>query len=474
MNYLHRLFYPPTWSIATKISVAMLSIALIPMSFTTYYNLQKSLSSVKASEYRKLELLATSNASRLDQLITDIQRIVLQVSTERSIVNFFTVTKSKAALQASVQTTLDNILHSSHDYDAVYLMNKNGKCILSTDRKFIGQNYAFREYFKQTIQGHHYVSDILVGQTTNRPGLFFANPVRSQTGKIMGVVVLKIKGSDIWNIVNSLRVDSQNYAFLIDENGVIISYPNKSLLYYSLAPLSPQKQLLVKRRYKLNHIESLNLPKLIWAILEAKSIGHTIYYSSLEHSYQIVGFAPLQKEPWVLAVKEPQTQFTIPLNHLIWQNSYSLLLVGGIAAITALLLARNIAKPIRALIKVAQSIEQDDFNFQVLDLRKTLAKFSLTQDDTGQLVRVFLQMVEELRIREQKLKTRVMELHIEIDQSKKARQVAEVTGTEYFQQLHKKAQSLKRRTEKTNESEYFQHLHQKVQMLKNREPTSKK
>ncbi len=77
IKLLRRLFNPSAWSIRTKLSVALLTVALIPMSFTTYYNLQESLKSAEDSEYRKLELLATSNASRLDQLIIDIQRVAI-------------------------------------------------------------------------------------------------------------------------------------------------------------------------------------------------------------------------------------------------------------------------------------------------------------------------------------------------------------------------------------------------------------
>jgi predicted ribosomally synthesized peptide with nif11-like leader len=91
-KHLRRLFNPPAWSIRTKLSVALLSATLIPMSFTAYYNLQQSLKSAEDSEYRKLELLATSNASRLDQLIIDIQRVVVQVSTEKNVVGFLTST----------------------------------------------------------------------------------------------------------------------------------------------------------------------------------------------------------------------------------------------------------------------------------------------------------------------------------------------------------------------------------------------
>ena len=208
MKYLHRLLYPPAWSIGVKISVALLCVAIAPMSFTAYYNLQRSLQSLEASEYRKLELLATSTASRLDQLIVDIQRIVVQISSDRNVVGFLTATASgkREILRQDLPETLWNIFRSNPDFDAVFLMDKSGRCVASTEPTFVGQNYAFREYFRQAIGGHFYVSSILVGQTSKRPGLFLSHPVRSQKGEIVGVTVLKIKGEDIWKIVNALRL----------------------------------------------------------------------------------------------------------------------------------------------------------------------------------------------------------------------------------------------------------------------------
>ncbi|WP_242055370.1 Nif11-like leader peptide family RiPP precursor [Nostoc flagelliforme] len=461
---LHRLFNPSAWSIRTKLSVALLCVALIPMSFTTYHNLQESLKSAEDSEYRKLELLATSNASRLDQLIIDIQRVAVQVSTDKDVVGFLAATtpQKQIAFRTSMQRTLDNVFRSNPDYDVVYIIDTKGRCVAATNPTFIAQNYAFREYFRFSIQGRPYVSSVLVGTTSGRPGIYFSNPVRSEGGKIVGVAILKIKGEDIWAIVNALQAGSKSYAFLVDERGVIISHPDKSLLYHSLAPLPPEKQKQAGTLYGIDQIKSLNIPELA-AMVGAKQTAYTSYYSSVEQTRQMIGFAPLQEQPWVLGVNKAHAQFDAPLNQLIWQNSRSLLAVGAIAAIIALVLARSIAKPIRILTKSAQSlVEQDDFDDH------QLAKASYANDDIGQLVHVFLQMAQEVKAREQKLKQQVLELNVEIDEAKKARQVADITQTDYFQQLQQKAQTIKGRLSKNDaaETDYFQQLQQKVQNLK--------
>jgi two-component system, cell cycle response regulator len=64
-------------------------------------------------------------------------------------------------------------------------------------------------------------------------------------------------------------------------------------------------------------------------------------------------------------------------------------------------------------------------------------------DALGQLGRVFMRMAGEVKAREERLQRQLQELRIQIDESKKARQVAEITETEYFRDLREKAQSLR-------------------------------
>jgi two-component system cell cycle response regulator len=61
----------------------------------------------------------------------------------------------------------------------------------------------------------------------------------------------------------------------------------------------------------------------------------------------------------------------------------------------------------------------------------------------GQLARVFRRMAREVAAREQALQQEVRELRIEIDARRAATQVAEITETDYFQELQRKASALR-------------------------------
>ena len=73
----------------------------------------------------------------------------------------------------------------------------------------------------------------------------------------------------------------------------------------------------------------------------------------------------------------------------------------------------------------------------------SLDEVAARPDALGQLGRVFQRMAREVYAREQSLKQQVQELRIQIDEGKKAREVAEITESDYFRSLKRRAQRLR-------------------------------
>src|SRR5947208_7902373 len=87
----------------------------------------------------------------------------------------------------------------------------------------------------------------------------------------------------------------------------------------------------------------------------------------------------------------------------------------------------------------AAAIRANTFQAESLD---EVAKRS---DELGQLALVFQEMARQVYAREQQLQRQVQQLRIEIDQERRAREVADITESDYFQQLLGKAQELRNR-----------------------------
>jgi two-component system cell cycle response regulator len=87
----------------------------------------------------------------------------------------------------------------------------------------------------------------------------------------------------------------------------------------------------------------------------------------------------------------------------------------------------------------AAAIKANTFQLESLD------EVAQRPDELGQLALVFQEMARQVYAREQQLQRQVQQLRIEIDHAGKAREVAEITESDYFQQLLGKAQELRNR-----------------------------
>ena len=74
---------------------------------------------------------------------------------------------------------------------------------------------------------------------------------------------------------------------------------------------------------------------------------------------------------------------------------------------------------------------------------ESLDEVAQRTDELGQLARVFQRMVKQVYAREQRFKAEIAALTIQIDESLKAQEVAEITETDYFQALAQRAEELR-------------------------------
>jgi HAMP domain-containing protein len=114
----------------------------------------------------------------------------------------------------------------------------------------------------------------------------------------------------------------------------------------------------------------------------------------------------------------------------------AVLALGLIAAYAG---ARRVAGPVGDLTSAAMAVEGTSY------VPGSLDRAAARRDEIGRLARVFDRMAREVRAREERLQREVRELSVQIDEDKRRRQVAEVTETDYFRDLQRRASELRER-----------------------------
>lgn len=100
-------------------------------------------------------------------------------------------------------------------------------------------------------------------------------------------------------------------------------------------------------------------------------------------------------------------------------------------------LEREYLEQVGHVIDAAGALEGGTFAPAALD------PVAARDDALGNLARVFQRMAIEVAARERALQAQVQQLRIEIDEAKAERQVAEITETDYFRDLQRKADALR-------------------------------
>lgn len=113
--------------------------------------------------------------------------------------------------------------------EAIYVMDAGGTVRATSNHRatvsFLGQNYGFRPYFIEALDGRlgEYFA---VGATTGRPGYFIAASVQG-----FGVVAVKLDVAELQAVLAQAEVP----VIVTDEAGVVVLSSKPGLLYTSLA-----------------------------------------------------------------------------------------------------------------------------------------------------------------------------------------------------------------------------------------------
>ena len=286
------------------------------------------------------------------------------------------------------------LMTANENLELFLVLDKTGRVLAASKPEYLGRLLDFRDYFKQSVAGHEYISDLAVGTASNKPGMYFSVPVRDATGLVAGVAALKMKVGEISTLLDEGR--GERTTFLVDGNGIIIHHPEPRALYRSLAPLSAavQQKLLEEKRFGANVgvIPSFNLDALAEKMLSARQAEHLAYHSPLSQVQEIVGFAPMAEKKWLVAVSENEEVYSRPLRRLFAQTVQSVLFVGLIFIGLAFLFARTFTRPLKALTHAAKAVENDD-------LENALVKIT-TRDEIGRFAITFNYMVASIQARQ--------------------------------------------------------------------------
>ncbi len=224
-----------------KLRLILLILSLMAVVFASaggyfYYTSFKQTAFLEA-ENRMIIRLERIHKN-LTTLLAEYKKPVRTLAGMNELQEFFSNPNPESLL--AVNHILDHFRNTLRA-DVCYLMDHEGNTIASSNRNdpdsFVGQNFSFRPYFQEAIQGIP-ANYLALGSTSGKRGVYFSFPIYEYIEESpIGIVV--IKGS-IEQIEREIEFTNDEIVLVTDPVGLIFISNRQDWLYHTVWNISEE------------------------------------------------------------------------------------------------------------------------------------------------------------------------------------------------------------------------------------------
>lgn len=345
-------------SLKSKLLLMVIPIFIVALSAIAYMNHLKAKEFLVANFENEANVKLTLVQSKVDDWIGLHKNSLTLLSSSEQI---------KSGDQEKQLPYFKEILDKHSEYEMIMISNdKTGKHVLTSGGQTT--DISDRDYFKRSVTGEIVVSDPLISKVSGKIVLVVSVPIMKGS-QVTGVLGATIFVDQLIEVVNSEKLGKTGYAYLFNQDGLILAHPNKENIL------------------KLN-LHTLNIQQLSEAI--EKSIqGKT---GMIEYQFEGVDkfafYIKSKEQNWGLALTAPVKEATEQLSYLA---KLSFATAGAVLIFTVLIIivfSTRFVRPIENLSHLTKQIAQGDLT----------SKSSIrSNDEIGQLSQHFNHMIENMK-----------------------------------------------------------------------------
>lgn len=268
----------------------------------------------------------------------------------------------------SVTTFAEDGLKDFPWYEGLALVGADGRVVAASPSNYATLDVSDRTYFRTAMSGGLGRSKALKSRATGNPIFVASAPIRDRAGTVRGVLFAVIRISDLYDLILApIKIGQNGYAFVIDQEGLIVGHPNKKF------------------------IMDLNVSKSDYGkVMLSQRNGTYKYYFDKQKQWKAMAFGEATEAGWLIAVTAPLGELMAPLDFV--RNTS---IVGTILTILAVVLVvvfivNRITRSIQASVKVLGAVAEGhlDISISENDVRRG--------DEIGDISRALKQTVSNL------------------------------------------------------------------------------
>lgn len=238
-------------------------------------------------------------------------------------------------------------------------------------------NISDGDYFQKALAGQNAISNPIINKTDNTMHIFVTAPVKNSGGGVVGVLLAKMDGGVLSEMIADITFGKSGKAYMIDNNYITIAHSNKDVVL-NMECSAEQ----VKTDSQLEQLFGLETKMCAGE----SGIGQYSYNGVVKY----MGYHPVESTGWGLALTAPKAEILAGLDMLRWFIVIASLIFIIISIIIGIFVANSISNPIKLAAKEAELLGEGDFS------NESDIKFTTYKNEIGTLAEGFVKMKENL------------------------------------------------------------------------------
>lgn len=257
-----------------------------------------------------------------------------------------------------------------------------------------------RDYVRAALTGQPAISDMLISRVTAEPVVMLSVPVNRQD-EVVGALIARLQGTDIVEILADVKVGEQGYAYMINQEGTVVSHPDIDYVQDQFNPLTlsdPDGELTTL--------------STAFAEMTTEEEGFSSYYRP-DGVFAYVGYHQVPETPWQVAVTTSVDQ---ALANLYNARDWIIFLSAPVLLISLLVMfaqAEALAAPLNSLSQALMKITRLDLTSSSVEKDPVRPRSTLVVEEALKTARDIESDVSEI----DNIKTSFAEMVQEIDSS---------------------------------------------------------
>jgi len=367
------------WPLRWKIVALLVMASTLPLAIEALIEFRNARLLILKGETELLTARGDQVVGEVDAFHRTYQRSASRLARLPDIVRYSqTSPAERGRLNPAIRATLEIWPRSDPAIRGAGLLGRDGTVTASTEPALIGQPLAFHRYVQDALRGAPVISDLhLAGPEVGAvPTIAYLVPVRGPDEHVVGVVILWIRATALWSILESWngKAGEKSFSVLFDQFGVRIAHSyNQEIVFHPGALLDPGTVagMVAEKRFGENTRELLEAPRLFPEQFDrARSpppLSRDIFrgFAPVNQQWNYGVPRRLETVPWTLFYMIPERSLEAPVASLTRRMVLFTVLIIGLAFLVGMLFAAGILRPIKLLSAAAETLSRGHLSARV-------------------------------------------------------------------------------------------------------------